>query len=45
MSQGGIFAVGCAVFFIVMTGGFVFGLATVREIAERDKSRSAPTSK
>jgi|LakMenEpi03Aug12_release.lakeMendotaPanAssembly.Ray.scaffolds.fasta_scaffold26036_7 hypothetical protein len=37
MSQAGIFAFGCLVFFVVMTGAFFFGLATVRELAERDK--------
>jgi len=37
MSQAGIFAVGCIVFFIVMTGAFFFGLASMRDLAERDK--------
>jgi hypothetical protein len=44
MSQAGIFAVGCIVFFIVMTGAFFFGLASMRELAERDNrsNNSAP---
>ncbi|MGA1418573.1 MAG: hypothetical protein ACO32O_00550 [Ilumatobacteraceae bacterium] len=41
VSQGGIFAFGCVVFFVVMTGAFFYGLATMRELADRDKSRGA----
>jgi hypothetical protein len=45
MSQGGIFAFGCVVFFVVMTGAFFYGLATMREIANRDKARGTSTPK
>jgi len=42
MSQGAIFGFGCIIFFIVLTGTFLYGLMTVRESAEREKYR--PTS-
>jgi hypothetical protein len=37
MSQGALFAFGCVIFFIVVTGGFLFAMMSVREAA--DKSR------
>lgn len=39
MSQAGIFAFGCVVFFVVMTGAFFFGLATMRELANKQNFR------
>lgn len=39
MSQAGIFAFGCVVFFVVMTGAFFFGLATMRDLANKDDAR------
>jgi hypothetical protein len=38
MSQAGIFAFGCVVFFVVMTGAFFFGLASMRELADKDRA-------
>ena len=35
MSQGAIFGFGCIIFFIVLTGTFLYGLMTVRESAEQ----------
>ena len=43
MSQAGIFAFGCVVFFVVMTGAFFFGLASMRELANKDSARRPPT--
>ncbi len=37
MSTSALFGFGCVIFFIVMTGVFLWGLATVKAIAERDK--------
>jgi hypothetical protein len=37
MSSTALFSFGCVIFFVVMTGVFMYGLATVRDIAERDK--------
>ena len=45
VSQAGIFAFGCVVFFVVMTGAFFFGLATMRDLANKDETlgRSTPS--
>jgi len=43
VSQAGIFACGCVVFFVVMTGAFFFGLATVRDLANKDETRGRST--
>jgi len=37
MGQTAIFLVGCVIFFIVMTGSFLFGVAKVRETFNRDE--------
>jgi hypothetical protein len=37
MSQGALFAFGCCIFMIVLTGGFLYGMARVSEAFERDK--------
>ena len=37
MSTGALFGFGCVIFFTVMTGVFLWGLETVKAIAERDK--------
>lgn len=37
MGQAAIFAVGCVIFFIVMTGSLLFGVAKVRETVTRDQ--------
>ena len=37
MSSAALFSFGCVIFFVVMPGAFMYGLATVRDIAERDK--------
>ncbi|MEY2741461.1 MAG: hypothetical protein RL283_1563 [Actinomycetota bacterium] len=39
MSQGALFGFGCVIFFIVLTGAFVYGLTAVREIADRENYR------
>jgi hypothetical protein len=39
MSQGAIFGFGCVIFFVVLTGAFLYGLATIREAAERENYR------
>lgn len=36
MSQGALFAFGSVIFFIVITGAFMFGLVKTREWAERE---------
>jgi len=38
VSQAGIFAFGCVVFFIVGTGIFLYGMMTVREAADRERN-------
>jgi hypothetical protein len=43
VSQAGIFAFGCVVFFVVMTGAFFFGLATMRDLANKDDARGRST--
>ena len=37
MSSAALFSFGCVIFFVVMTGVFMYGLATVKQIADRDK--------
>ena len=37
MSTAALFGFGCVIFFIVMTGVFLWGLETIKAIAERDK--------
>ncbi len=37
MSQAAIFTVGCVIFFIVMTGSLLFGVAKIRETVARDQ--------
>jgi hypothetical protein len=39
VSQGALFGFGCVIFFIVLTGAFVYGLTAVREIADRENYR------
>ncbi|MEY2762757.1 MAG: hypothetical protein RLZZ43_572 [Actinomycetota bacterium] len=31
MSQGAIFGFGCVIFFVVLTGAFLYGLATIHD--------------
>jgi len=38
VSQAGIFAFGCVVFFIVGTGIFLYAMMTVREAADRERT-------
>ena len=38
MSQGALFGFGCVIFFIVVTGGFLYGMMTVRELADKDRT-------
>lgn len=38
MSQAGIFAFGCVVFFIVGTGVFLYAMMSVREAADRERT-------
>jgi hypothetical protein len=40
VSQAGIFAFGCVVFFIVGTGIFLYAMMTVREAADRERAAS-----
>ena len=35
MSQGALFAFGAVIFFVVVTGGFMYGLMRNRELADR----------
>jgi hypothetical protein len=37
MSTAALFSFGCVIFFVVMTGVFMYGLAAVKQIADRDK--------
>jgi hypothetical protein len=37
MSTAALFGFGCVIFFVVMTGAFMYGLAAVKQIADRDK--------
>ena len=38
MSQAALFGFGSVIFFIVMTGALLYGMALVREVFDRDKS-------
>lgn len=40
MSQGALFAFGCVISFIVLTGAFLFAMMSVREAADRDRGVS-----
>ncbi len=42
MSTSALFGFGCVIFFVVMTGAFMYGLAVVREIAEKDGYPARP---
>ena len=35
MSQTALFGFGCVIFFIVLTGAILYGMAAVKEIADR----------
>jgi len=35
MSQAALFGFGCVIFFIVFTGAILYGMAAVKEIADR----------
>jgi hypothetical protein len=35
MSQAALFGFGCVIFFIVLTGAILYGMAAVKEIADR----------
>jgi hypothetical protein len=37
MSTATLFGFGSVIFFVVMTGAFLYGLAAFRDLAERDK--------
>ena len=37
MSQAALFGFGCVIFFIVLTGALLYGMATMKEIADRAK--------
>ena len=39
MSQAALFGFGCVIFFVVLTGALFYGMATVKEIADRSKYR------
>ena len=38
MSQAALFGFGSVIFFIVMTGALLYGMALVKEVFDRDKS-------
>lgn len=40
VNQTVLFGFGCAIFFIVLTGAFLYDMLTVREYADMDKSNS-----
>lgn len=40
MNQTVLFGFGCVIFFIVLTGAFLYGMLTVREYADMDRSNS-----
>ncbi|MFM7337909.1 MAG: hypothetical protein ACKPAJ_01240 [Actinomycetota bacterium] len=40
MSLATLFAFGSVIFFIVMTGAFVYGMTSLRQAADRDNYRS-----
>ncbi len=35
MSQAALFGFGCVIFFVVLTGAILYGMAAVKEIADR----------
>jgi Ni,Fe-hydrogenase I cytochrome b subunit len=37
MSQAAVFGFGCVIFFIVMTGALLYGMASFKAFAERSK--------
>lgn len=40
MNQAALFGFGCVIFFIVLTGAFLYGMLTIREYAETENSNS-----
>lgn len=44
MSQGALFGFGCVIFFIVITGALLYGMAITKEVFDREKRIDAQST-